>query len=134
MPIVAIPQHIEQRTADSLLVNGVLTDGTFKQQFGIVFQGPTTVEQARQQIAALLTSNQAQAQLQKVLQVGVSFDLTPPIVAPPDPPTQDQIDRAAYFAAVILLQQYRAALSPTHQALVDQQALVDKLLRPEFYA
>ncbi len=54
--------------------------------------------------------------------VGQSIDVTPPVVVPPDPPTQDEIDEAAWLADWRTLQQYNLVLA-TIPALATQPRL-----------
>ena len=72
------------------------TDGVRTKQVGYRFTGSTATD-LKNFVRAKAHEFESSDAIDLLTFVGQSIDVTPPVVTPPDPPTQAQIDRKAWF-------------------------------------
>ncbi len=122
----------------TIIVNEPTTNG--QRHIGVVFDDGTpegvrtdysvsTVEDLKRRLVADSDRLDAVAELAKV-PVDAPVDTTPIVI----PPTQFEIDKAAYFKQVAVLAQYKQVFKDADPTLIAQEALVKTLFLPEYYA
>lgn len=102
--------------------------------------GEDVAAKVRDKIASI-----EQADARRTALVVGPLDVSPPVVMPPDPPTQDQIDKAAYLTARAKAQTLQSAFdanvklglvkpddAATLQAIADKIAIAKPLYKPEY--
>ena len=100
MSTIAVIEIAQSVGPDSIQIVGTLTDQiSFKTPFNVTLIGPLTLDSVKARLLSLLDNGQSQDLILKELNIGKPLDLTPPVVNPPPPPTQDELDLAAFRAA-----------------------------------
>ena len=80
------------------------TDGVRTKQVGYRFTG-STVAELKAFVRAKAAEFESSDGIDLSTFIGQSIDVTPPVVTPPDPPTQAELDRIAWFTDYRSLQQ-----------------------------
>lgn len=85
-------------------VEVVFTDGTRTKKEGYPFTGTTPAQLAAFVRGKAKEFNRTDAAVDFTTFIGQSIDVTPPTVDPPAPPTQEELDRDAWFTDYRVLQ------------------------------
>lgn len=131
MATVAIIETVDSISANTLLIRGIFTDqATFKTPFDTTLSGNLTQEGIRSRLASILSEQESQGEVKKILTAGAVIDLTPPIVKPPDPPppppdpTSEELAKQVYRDLLTKYRQLNGALAVG----IDVQAKLDTIL------
>jgi hypothetical protein len=126
----AFIEAVEKIDNTTFRIVGVFTDEqTFKQSFSTIIADLRSIEDVRIRLSNLLDINIIQRDL--IIPIG-GFDLTPPIIKDPNPPSDEEVARAVWETLSNKLERAKI-LSVDHPIRVDLQKQVDDLALVEYF-
>lgn len=114
-----------------IAVRCVLTDNVQKIPHVFTFEGATSIERVKSDIANFIAGVTSSADLLAQIPVGL-FDITPAVIPPPDPTPSEiwfaTLSRLRLFQQLIDLK----VIQPDDQNYLDQLAIVQGTFKPDY--